>query len=274
MSLRTDLAGEAILTSDKAAAHGFTTSTLTNEQAGVEITRTHIHDTRAGELIGKPPGRYVTVQFSQTLDNYSDSFKMRAQLIARELSRLCSNPQRALVAGLGNVHITPDAVGTLCAEKVFATRHIKQFAHHLYTDALGEVTVIIPGVLGQTGIEAGDLVKAVCRRVDADVVIAVDALACRDIQSLGSVIQLTDTGISPGSGVDNARKELSKATLGVPCVAVGVPTVTDHHFGTSTLMVTPRTVDKLVENAADYISMAINLALHPGLSFEDIRSLV
>ena len=274
MSLRTDLAQEAILIPGKATARGFTTSCLVNEQAGVKITRTHIHDPAAASAIGKLPGRYVTMQFSQTLDNYSDSFKLRSKLLAGELSRLFGKHRRTLVAGLGNVHITPDALGTLCAEKVFATRHIKRHAPRLYSQGLGEVTVIVPGVLGQTGIEACDLVKAVCRKVDADGVIAVDALACRDIQSLGSVIQLTDTGISPGSGVENARKELSPATLGIPCVALGVPTVTDCRREGSVLMISPRTIDKLVENAADYISMAINLALHPGLNFEEIRSLV
>ena len=274
MSLRTDLAQEAILTSGKAAARGFTTSCLVNEQAGVKITRTHIHDPAAASAIGKLPGRYVTMQFSQTLDNYSDSFKLRSKLLAGELSRLFGKHRRTLVAGLGNVHITPDALGTLCAEKVFATRHIKRHAPRLYSQGLGEVTVIVPGVLGQTGIEACDLVKAVCRKVDADGVIAVDALACRDIQSLGSVIQLTDTGISPGSGVANSRKELSRRTLGADCIAVGIPTVTDHGSGSEAMMVTPRSIDLLVKNAADLIAMAINLALQPSLSYEELLSLV
>ena len=136
-----------------------------------------------------------------------------------------------LVAGLGNQSITPDAIGPLCAQRVFATRHIRQLGNELDMGELTEVSVIRPGVLGQTGIEASDLVKAACSRIDADTVIAVDALACSETHNLGRTIQLTDTGISPGSGVANSRKELSRRTLGADCIAVGIPTVTDHGSG-------------------------------------------
>ena len=127
-------------------------------------------------------------------------------------------------------------------------------------------------MLGRTGIESSDMVKAVCERVSAKTVIAVDALACAETDNLGRTIQLTDTGISPGSGVANARRELSARTLGAECVAVGVPTVIDFGAQGEAMMVTPRNVDKLVHSAAEYIAMAINLALHPKLTYDELMS--
>ena len=145
--------------------------------------------------------------------------------------------------------------------------------------------MIQTGVLGSTGIESSEQVKAIAERVRPQAVIAVDALACSELSNLGRTIQLCDTGISPGSGVENARKELSLSTLGVKCIAIGVPTVIDlctaaqHIFGqtapesSENIMVAPKTADKLSENCADLIAMGINRAVHPALSQEDIRSL-
>ena len=190
-----------------------------------------------------------------------------------------------MAVGLGNYALTSDAVGPLTAEKIFATRHIKSLAKEIDTDDLGEVTVIQTGVLGNTGIESSEQVKAIAERVRPQAVIAVDALACSELSNLGRTIQLCDTGISPGSGVENARKELSFSTLGVKCIAMGVPTVIDlctaaqHIFGqaapesSENIMVDPKTADKLSENCAKLIAMGINRAVHPALSQEDIQSL-
>ena len=145
--------------------------------------------------------------------------------------------------------------------------------------------MIQPGVLGNTGIESSEQVKAIAERVTPQAVIAVDALACSELSNLGRTIQLCNTGISPGSGVENARKELSLSTLGVKCIAIGVPTVIDlctaaqHIFGqaapesSENIMVAPKTADKLSENCAKLIAMGINRAVHPALSQEDIQSL-
>ena len=145
--------------------------------------------------------------------------------------------------------------------------------------------MIQPGVLGNTGIESSEQVKAIAERVTPQAVIAVDALACSELSNLGRTIQLCNTGISPGSGVENARKELSLSTLGVKCIAIGVPTVIDlctaaqHIFGqkapesSENIMVAPKTADKLSENCAKLIAMGINRAVHPALSQEDIQTL-
>lgn len=144
-----------------------------------------------------------------------------------------------MAVGLGNYALTSDAVGPLTAEKIFATRHIKSLAKEIDTDDLGEVTVIQTGVLGNTGIESSEQVKAIAERVTPQAVIAVDALACSELSNLGRTIQLCNTGISPGSGVENARKELSLSTLGVKCIAIGVPTVIDLALPHSIFSVNP-----------------------------------
>ena len=275
MTIRTDLAAEVISKADISDESGVSSQTVVNERARLEIQRVSILTESAARELGKPVGRYVTVRMTDSgIDSYSDVMQLRTELIADEIRSLAGGAGSILVAGLGNPAITPDAVGPLCADRVFATRHIRQLAAELDTGELTEVSVIRPGVLGQTGIEASDLVKAVCSRVGADTVIAVDALACGETENLGRTVQLTDTGISPGSGVANSRKELSQRTLGARCIAVGIPTVIDYGTGGGAMMVTPRSVDKLVSNGAEYIAMAVNLAFQPSLSFEDLRSLV
>ena len=275
MTIRTDLAAEVISKADISDESGVSSQTVVNERARLEIQRVSILTESAARELGKPVGRYVTVRMTDSgIDSYSDVMQLRTELIADEIRSLAGGAGSILVAGLGNPAITPDAVGPLCADRVFATRHIRQLAAELDTGELTEVSVIRPGVLGQTGIEASDLVKAVCSRVGADTVIAVDALACGETENLGRTVQLTDTGISPGSGVANSRKELSQRTLGARCIAVGIPTVIDYGTGGEMMMVTPRSVDKLVSNGAEYIAMAVNLAFQPSLSFEDLRSLV
>ncbi len=275
MKIRTDLAAEAVTSAGDINIGGVSSQTVVNEQAAVEISRIYVYTEQASKALGKPIGRYITVRMTDaSMDNYCEQTELRTRLISKQIRMLCKSLNRTLVAGLGNRDITPDAVGPLCADRVFATRHIKQLETELDTGELSDVCVIQPGVLGQTGIESGDLVKAVCERVGAQTVIAVDALACSQTDNLGTTIQLTDTGISPGSGVSNSRRELSRKTLGAPCIAIGIPTVIDYPSGNEAMMVTPRNIDKLVKNGADYISMAINLALQPTLSFEDLRSLV
>lgn len=275
MKIRTDLAAEAVTGAKEACVDGVSETVVKNEQAALEISRIQVKTPQAARLLGKPVGKYVTIRMTDaSMDNYCEHTKLRTELIAQEIKELCQRREKTLVVGLGNRNITPDAIGPLCADRIFASRHIRQLESEIDCGDLADVSVIQTGVLGQTGIESGDLVKAVCERVGAQTVIAVDALACCEAQNLGTTIQLTDTGISPGSGVANSRKELSRTTLGADCIAIGIPTVIDYGGSDEPMMVTPRNIDKLVKNGADYISMAINLALQPSLSFEDIQSLV
>lgn len=257
------------------------------ESSQAELTDITITNTEAAELIGRPKGRYITLKaLDSDFAEFSPCFENRVQLLARQLRRLTKGAEKIMVAGLGNRSITADAVGPLCVDRIFATRHIKQYAREIESDGLTELSVIETGVLGQTGIEASEQIKAVCEAVKPDTVIAVDSLACFELGHLGRTIQLCDSGISPGSGVENNRRELSRSTLGVTCIAIGVPMVVDLSsaaemiFGSPApensagMTVTPHSVDKLARNAAEYIAMAINLAFQRTLTLNDLRSLI
>ncbi|MBR1739168.1 MAG: GPR endopeptidase [Ruminococcus sp.] len=287
MAVRTDL---AIETARQLSLHsdikGVRRRINLVPEAEAEISEITVLTDEAARLIGRPKGRYVTVRSTcGALDAFAPCFDRRCRLIASIVKRLCRGAGSVLAAGLGNRSITADSVGPLCCDRLFATRHIKNLSTELDTGVLGELSVIAPGVLGNTGIEATEQIAAVCGAVRPDAVIAVDALACSEIDHLGQTIQLCDTGIHPGSGVENSRKELSEKTLGVRCIAIGVPMVIDLStaaekiFGRSApegaagMTVTPGSVDKLAASAAEYIAMGINLAMHPTLTPAELRAL-
>lgn len=284
MSARTDLAVEMIDEDAKSLPRGI--KRRLRKSSACMITEITVTNELAGLRIGKPRGRYITIETDRFSDEPSD-FREQAENIADEITSLLDGKvSDGLVVGLGNSDITPDALGPMVISKTIATRHLKDVLPkgHEFS-RLNPVSAIAPGVLGQTGIEAAEIIHSLCDGIKPRFVIAVDALACSDISRLGTTIQLSDSGISPGSGVQNRRKELSETTLGVPVIAIGVPTVVDMHTivenitGSSpdkhlpNMMVTPRDVDKLVERTARLISSAINIALQPSLSFEDITAL-
>lgn len=233
------------------------------------------------------PGRYITLE-TPSLGRMLPEFEGMANELAQELAALLPDTTSpVLVLGLGNSDITPDALGPRTAERVLATRHLRGEIGDAdaFLSSLRPVSVLAGGVLGQTGIEAAELAHALTDTLRPGAVIAVDALACADTKRLGTTIQLSDTGIAPGSGVQNRRKELSRAFLGVPVIAVGVPTVVDLHTivrsasdhppraDTPNFMVTPRDIDTLIQNAARLIACGINLALHPQLDLETAEAM-
>lgn len=273
---RTDLALERAETIRTEAPLPEGIAVSTKKTSCFEITDVSVTSDGAAKKIEKPKGRYITLETGSRLDMRPQNFEQSAADLADELRSLMKARGSVLVVGLGNEAITPDSLGPRVISHIFSTRHIKTNAPSLYSSDLGEVCAFAPGVMGQTGIEAGELIKSVCEAVKPSLVVAVDALACSELSHLGKTVQLTDSGISPGSGVLNSRKELSKATLGVPCIAVGVPTIADlgaERQGGEPLMVTPRSVDKLISCSAQLISSALNLALHPGLDLEEIIGL-
>ncbi len=288
MSARTDLAVEtARRLSLYKDIEGVNRQIKIDEAAQAEIADITIESDEAARLIGRPKGRYITVKaLDGSFEGYSPCFDLRCKLIAAQLRTLCGGAKSILVAGLGNRSITADSLGPLCADRIFATRHIKKYARELDSSRLTELSVIETGVLGQTGIEAGEQVKAVCQAIKPDLVIAVDALACWELDHLGRTIQICDTGISPGSGVANDRRELSRATLGVTCIAVGVPMVIDLATaaekifgakppeGSARMTVTPGSADKLAAASAEYIAMGINLAYQQDMTPEELRSVI
>ena len=197
--------------------------------------------------------------------------------------------------GLGNDNITPDALGPRTIDKIRATRHISaELAKSVGLEGLRMVSALAPGVLGQTGIETGEIIMGVSKSVKPSAVITVDALASRRLSRLGCTVQIADTGVTPGSGVGNARAQINEQTLGVPVIAVGVPTVVDAATLANDLLgdneedkdlfskldgqgadmiVTPREIDLMIDRAAKLLALAINSALQPTLTVEDIMAM-
>ena len=284
MSKRTDLAVEMIDEDASSLPKGI--KRKLRKSSACSVTEIIVTDDAAGARIGKTKGRYITIETDRLSASPMD-FEEQVDNIAEEIISLKGENRRtALIAGLGNSDITPDALGPMVVSHIIATRHLHDElpdGHEL--KQLNRVSAIAPGVLGQTGIEAAEVIKSLCDTVKPDCVIVIDALACSDISRLGSTIQLTDTGISPGSGVQNRRKEFTAETLGIPVVAIGVPTVVDMHTIVENItgnppdkhlpnmMVTPRDVDKLIERTARLLAFSINKAVQPMLTIEDITAL-
>lgn len=275
MAIRTDLAAERCKAED---AKEYEKLNLD----GIEIERLTVED---GDGSGLPAGDYVTLSFAGFTPEDTEGTLHCA--IRRELCRLLKNSKTVLVAGLGNVHITPDALGPKTADGIIATRHISKNASLITGfDGLESVAVLAPGVLGQTGIEAAELIKAAANETRPDAVIVIDALAGRGVERLGRTLQITNAGICPGSGVGNSRKEISRRTLGVPVIAIGVPTVVDaatfaenetgneyNNADGGKMMVTPRDIDSMIVTAARVISHAVNCALHPKVESDILLAL-
>ena len=283
MAIRTDLAIEAHEAGDSAEG----VEEQFREVGGVKVTTLKVTSESASHRLGKPEGTYITCEFRALTDDFTAADE-RLALIGELIGKLVPKSGCVLVAGIGNSEITPDALGPKVAAKVLATRHITgETAKTIGIEGLRSVCVISPGVLGQTGFEAGELIGGAASMADVSCVIAVDALASRRLSRLGCTVQISDTGISPGSGVGNHRAALNEETLGVPVVSVGVPTVVDAATlardiagdcckimpEAEKMIVTPREIDLLTARAATLIGMAINVALQPSLSAEDIFSL-
>ncbi len=274
MNLRTDLVAEK--------------NEFTNNRIGIKekvfgecnVLELNIEDDETAKLFGKPQGKYFTVKFKSflSLNNTSDLenalFYALEKLIDKDLR------DEVLIVGLGNTDITPDALGPLTANKILATRHIgKELKERLNLQHLKSVCALIPGVIGKTGIEAAETVCAATKSINPSVVIVIDALAACNAQNLCCTIQLSNSGISPGSGVNNSRKELSKTMLGVPVIAIGIPTVTDSTAITKEgeediqMMVTPKEIDMLIDKASDFLSKTLNTFLQPDLEPEILEAI-
>lgn len=228
---------------------------------------------KSGKLLGKPSGRYITLH-CEDKDIISCGCALAHYLT--ELLKPSASWERVLVAGLGNELITPDSLGAKTVRKIPATAHLSKTEE--FTElGMRPVAVLEMGVMGQTGIESADCLHYVTGSFLPAAVIAVDSLACTDFSRLGSTVQITDTGIAPGSGVGGSRRELNSRTVGAKVIAVGVPTVIDldsiADIGQPSMMVTPRGINAVINRYSDIISAGINSALNPSLSLEEIELL-
>jgi len=295
---RTDLALEAREIWQESA--GETTKlqgvVATDENAhGYKVTRVEILDEAGEQALGKKRGSYITIELDPLRRREESAFARGVYAIRDQLMPLLQlqEDDTVLVIGLGNRAITPDAIGPLTAKHTLATRHlVDQLPAHFGN--FRRVTVIQTGVLGTTGLESAEMVQALAKELRPDCIIAVDALASRKLSRVCRTVQLCDTGIAPGSGIGNRRAELNREMLGVPVIAIGVPTVVDagtlasdlleesgqgtiasahfQPFGGS-MIVTPKEIDTQVADMSKLLGYALNCALHQDLTVEDVDML-
>lgn len=290
MEIRTDLAMEQLAPKKKNLPKGVT---LRQESRfGQTATVVEIEDQRGARALGKPQGMYITIEVENVLRREKESFQGAVRCISGYLGELLGFSEKlpVLVAGLGNREITPDAVGPLTADHILVTRHMvgklpKEFG------AFRPVSAFAPGVLGTTGLESAETIRALVERTEAAGVIAVDAIAARDTGRLCSTVQISNTGIWPGSGIGNSRLGLDESSIGVPVIAVGVPTVTDARTlamdilgeraesrvpcndKTKGMIVTCSDIDRRVREISRVLSFGINSALQPELGLEELTDL-
>ncbi|MER2148942.1 MAG: GPR endopeptidase [Ruminococcus sp.] len=291
MQMRTDLAIEAReLAGDRVAG----TDYREYRENSMKISRLTVKTQRAGQLLGKDAGTYITVEMPSLTDNFTETDE-RIKTIGREIRRLLPVNGLLLVAGLGNEEITPDSLGPKTGARVLATRHITgELARAAGLDRLRPVAVMNTGVTGQTGIETGEYILSVVKRIRPNAVIAVDALASRRIERLGKTVQISDAGISPGAGVGNHRTRINKETIGVPVIAIGVPTVVDAQTFAGDLLsdsavrrsavlpdrnvrqmiVIPREIDLLTERASRLLAFSLNAAMQNAFDLRELVSLM
>jgi spore protease len=281
----------------------------TERQGEMVISRVNILTEEAGRHVGKQPGYYVTVEAEGLRNRDRDRQEKIAFQVAKELEGFIArlklkDEDHCLVVGLGNWDATPDALGPRVVSRILVTRHLLATSPPEKRGELRPVAALAPGVLGTTGLETGEIILGVAERIKPQFIIVIDALASRNTSRMGATIQIADTGIHPGSGLGNKRIGITPQTLGIPVIAIGVPTVVEAttivqdalselnqdrspagnpkaspnlsviqrvlspYF--HSLIVTPKEIDVMIEDLARVISGALNIALHPGVSPEEV----
>ncbi len=281
---RTDLAvetAEELSSSRDIFSPGTGVTRTESLHCGCPVTRIRVATEDGAALLGRPPGAYVTVDLRPLLSRQEPLLPRAAACLSRELRALLPPGEgTALVVGLGNSAMTPDAVGTAALEHLLVTRHLLQAMPRQFA-GLRPVASLRPGVLSATGVETLELIRGAAAHIRPAVVIVIDALAARSRHRLCATVQLSDTGLTPGSGVGNHRKAVNARTLRLPVVAVGVPTVIDgaalcgdEDAAPSGLFVTPQDIDRRIRDMGALLGTAITLALQPTLTAADVTALL
>ncbi len=284
---------------------------------GIGVTRIKISSEKGASVLKKPVGNYITVEVPETVYGEQTAYENICKVIAKELDALIpeGSDGTVLVIGLGNRNVTPDALGPAVVDSLLVTRHLIEYIPEEIDKRLRPLCAIAPGVLGITGIETGEIVKGICDRVKPSLLIVIDALCSRKMERINSTIQLADSGIAPGAGVGNSRMAINQKELGVPVIAIGVPTVVDaatiagdtidliindlranakeneplykmlttieeedkYPLIKQTLsgnigdfIVTPKEIDRVIDDISSVIANGINIAVHRGIGLEDI----
>lgn len=292
-NIRTDLAYEAHESAaalQKGAPDGVKLTEY--DDNAIAATKIEILNKAGEKLTGKPCGKYITVKTERAFT--PRHFKKYSEFLARRIRELLPEEhENVLIAGLGNRFITADSIGPKAVSHIIVTRHIKSICPTIYRDlSLSDVSALTPGVLAQTGIESGDIVKCIIDDVKPSCLIAIDALASRTLSHLACMIQLSDYGIEPGSGVNNSRTALNREKMGIPVISIGIPTVLDASelavdMGKKSgigfpqnaeqdgfeCFITLKESDAITDNMAKLIGYSVNLALHTTLSYEEMLSM-
>lgn len=301
MGIRTDLAVE--IRDMYHAEHGGrgenseipgVVSEISRPADGVSVTRIEVIDRVGERIMGKPVGNYITIETDESITKCRAERRARiTEALAGELRRLVpfNDRLKVLVAGLGNEKITPDSLGPATVEKVRITRHYFIMYDEESDDGMACVSGICPGVMGTTGLESAEVIRRAAEICGADVIIAIDALAARSLDRVNTTVQISDTGIAPGSGTGNMRMALNEKTTGARVIAVGIPTVTDaktiimdtvadtmQALGKSVdelekkidreklnMIVTSSDIDQVIKDFSDIIADALNMTLLPGV---------
>lgn len=269
---------------------------------GLTVTRVRVLDSVGQNAIGKPPGVYITIEAPELTGTDAELAERVSQACAKELSSLIkdrlSKDKPVLIVGLGNRAVTPDSLGPRVVNHTMVTRHIFNLLPDQVDERMNCVSAIAPGVLGETGMESGEVISSLVKEVNPTCVIAIDSLAAMAAYRIATTVQIADTGISPGAGIGNRRPRLDEQSLGIPVIAVGVPMVV--HAGemiaeaaqrvmsdkggqgqwddklnevlktsAGDLIVTPKEIDSIAESCAKTVANGLNMALHPGISLEE-----
>ena len=278
--VRTDLALEAReLFEEDVEIRGVSVEERYDEKHDIRITKVCIESENGAKAMGKPVGVYITLEAPKLSDPDKDYHREVSETLAIYLQELLGTDQErsVLIVGLGNREVTPDALGPEVVGNLRITRHVvKEYGKAAFEkERVHMVSGIVPGVMAQTGMETLEIIRGVVEETRPDVVVAVDALAARSSKRLNRTIQISDAGIHPGSGVGNHRHSLTRETIGVPVIAIGVPTVVDAATivydavrdrnavppGLNTMFVTPKDIDETIRNLSFTISEALNIAL-------------
>lgn len=197
----------------------------------IKVSRVKITNSKGEEALGKPIGTYVTIDVKKLKMAGEEEIQKTSEVLTDELKKIVemhvNNQEDILIVGLGNIYVTPDALGPKVINEIDVTRHIIKYLPQYVDEATRPVSAISPGVLGTTGIETVEILKGIVENIHPKLLIVIDALASRSIERISSTIQISDTGIVPGAGVGNTREEISENSLGIPVVSIGIPTVVE-----------------------------------------------
>ncbi len=197
----------------------------------IKVTRVKVTTEEGAQAIGKPIGNYITIDVKKLRNIPDEEMEKISKTISEELTALVdkhvNKEDEVLVVGLGNLYSTPDSLGSKVVQNIEITRHIKKYLPQYIDENARGISAISPGVLGTTGMETQEILQGIVQNTKPKLIVVIDSLASKSIERISSTIQIADTGIIPGAGVDNARKELTENTLGVPVIAIGIPTVVE-----------------------------------------------